>query len=538
MKLKTVYKLAVVLSKSQVRGTQRGKTLARIFGDPQIFAVVDVAVLLGLGVLGYLVSAKASPDLRGMIVRFVPQALTGVPSAIMFMMIVFGVLYEVSQPIQSLSTDLVNWLPISPLEYVGGSTLSEVYIYSLILCALLGLLLGPALLLGMGTFWVATVFMSIIALFTGACVVEILDAVTNRISSSFYKKSGRSGIFFRLAVTIILLSLIQLTFSGYIINYLFQTIIHAESVAWFVPVVWPSLAVLGLTEANIVNFASFSSLSIVFAACLLVLAAQFRERFWVPVPVSIKLTTRTYRPGKTSLPFIGGAESALIQKDFRSLTRRREMARFLAIPFVIAISMGISMFPMSTQSGGPNLDIGLFILLIPIAIFVSIISMASIGQEGSAVWNLYAAPIKPSQLLRAKMLFASGLGLVFGLVLLLVFTIILPTFGAYYWIPLVLVVPLVLEESARGMYIAARFPDFREMVRSRYVGVWAQLTGSGLSFIIPILAMTPIWLEQILYGSIGMESVLVGFLILAALFIVELKLASGQMRSLLQNIRV
>jgi len=536
LKLKTMIELASVLTKSQIRGTQRVKTLARVFSDPRIFAAVDVAVLFGLGALGYVISAKVPSTLQEMIVRIVPQALTGIPSAIMFMMILFGVLYEISQPIQSLNTDLVNWLPISPLEYVGGSTLSELYIYSLILCVLLGLSLGPAVELRMGTFWVATAFMGLVALFIGACVVEILDAITNRISSSFYKKSGRSGIFFRLVITIILLSIIQLTFSGYIITYLFQTIIHAESSVWFVPVVWPSLAVLSLTEASIANFASFSILSIVFAACLLGLAAEFRGRFWVPVPVSIKLTTRGYRPGRTPLPFIGGAESALIQKDFRSLTRRREMARFLAIPFVIAISMGISMFPVSTGSG-PNLDIGLFIFLIPIAIFVSIISMASIGQEGSAVWNLYAAPIKPSQLLRAKMLFASALGLVFGFALLLVFTFILPAFGTYYWIPVILIVPLVFEESARGMYIAARFPDFREMVRSRYVGVWAQLTGSFLSFLVPILVMSPIWLYQVLYGTIPRESVVVGFLILVALFVVELKLASGQMTFLLRNIK-
>jgi Fe2+ transport system protein B len=67
-----------------------------------------------------------------------PEALAGIPSAIMFMAILFGVLYEISQPIQSLNTDLVNWLPISPMEYVGGSTLSESYIYSFVLCLLLG----------------------------------------------------------------------------------------------------------------------------------------------------------------------------------------------------------------------------------------------------------------------------------------------------------------------------------------------------------------------------------------------------------------
>ena len=462
MNLRAVYELADVLTKSQIRGTQRYKILARIFGDPRIILVVDIALLLGLGAAGYfLLSVRATSPLRGMISQVEPQALAGIPTAIMFMMVLFGVLYEISQPVQSMSTDLVNWLPISPLEYVAGSTLSEVYIYSFMLCILLGFLLGPALVLGMGNVSVAAAFMAIVALFIGACVVELLDAVTNRISSSFYKKSGRSGIIFRLAITVSILVLFQLLFSGYVIGYLFQSALHAETMAWFIPVVWPSLAILSLTQANTFSFASFSALSLAFAGSLLVLAAEFRARFWVPVPVSIKLTSRAYRPGRISLPFLGGVESALIQKDFRSLTRRREMARFLAIPFVVAVSMAFSMFSMTTQSGA-GVGTPLSIYLLAIAIFVSILSMTSIGQEGNAVWNIYTAPIKPTQLLRAKMLFASGLGLAFGVVLFSVFIFILPSFGAYYWIPLVLVVPLIFEESARGVYIAARSPDFRK----------------------------------------------------------------------------
>jgi hypothetical protein len=471
-----------------------------------------------------------------MVSPVVPQALTGIPSAIMFMMIVFGVLYEISQPIQSLSTDLVNWLPISPLEYVGGSTLSEVYLYSFTLCLLLGALLGPAILLGSGRLWIATALMAIVALFIGACVVEILDSITNRISSSFYKKSGRSAIILRLASIIFLLALVQLFFSGYMINYLLQSLIHVATVAWFVPIVWPSLAVLSLTEARLFDFVAFSALSLVFAACLLVLAAQVRERFWVPVPVSIKLTTQTYRPGKLSLPFVGAVESAVMLKDFRSLTRRREMARFLAIPFIIAISIGFSMF-RSNPDPGSGLITTLLVCLMPLAFFTSLLSMASIGQEGYAIWNIYAAPITPSQLLRAKLFLVSGLGLVFAVTLLSIFSLLIPNLWMYYWIGLVLAVALVLEESARGVYVAARSPDFREMIRTRYVGLWAQLSGLLLSFGAFALAAGPVIWYYSYYGSVDPEPVLASFVALLVIFAMEWKLAKRQLGKLLQNIK-
>ena len=538
MNLRAVYSLALVLTRSQIRGTQRSKFLARIFGEPRIILPVDIALLFGLGAIGYSILSRTGSGLREILSPIVPKALAGIPSAIMFMAILFGVLYEISQPIQSMNTDLVNWLPMTPMEYVAGSTISESYIYSFVLCLLLGVILGPALAFGMGWVWLAAAGLSVLGLFAGAFVVEILDATTNRISSSFYKKSGRSGILFRLIATVILLVFIQLLFSGYVVSYLLQSIIQAALFAWFVPLVWPSLAVLGVSEGNLFSFLFFCGLSIVFAAALFVFAAQFRARFWVPVPVSIKLTTGKYHPGHFRLPWVGAAESALIQKDLRSLTRRREMARFLAIPFVLAISMGISLLPLGSQSA-PQTPGFFFIAtfyILPVAIFVGALSMTSIGQEGYAVWNIYAAPIKPSQILRAKILFAAALGLAFGVALLTVFAFLMNTVATYYGIMLMIGVLVVLEVSALGVYFAARFPDFREMVRSRYVGVWGSLLGITTAIIVSLLTAVPAGVSIILYQSIvpplATGSLLVGLVV----FAVASKLADRQLTSLLQNI--
>jgi hypothetical protein len=458
----------------------------------------------------------------------------------MFMAILFGVLYEISQPIQSMNTDLVNWLPITPTEYVAGSTISESYLYSFVLCLLLGAVLGPALALDMGWTWLATAALSILALFVGAFVVEILDATTNRISSSFYRKSGRSGIVFRLIATVILLVFIQLLFSGYIVGYLLQSIIQAALFAWFVPVVWPSLAVLSASQGNLSNFMLFSAASILFGAALFAAAAQFRSRFWVPVPVSIKLSAATYRPTRFKFPLVGAAESAMMQKDLRSLTRRREMARFLAIPFVLAISMGISILPLGSEPT-PQTPSFIFVAVLytlPVSIFVGALSMTSIGQEGYAVWNIYAAPIKPSQILRAKLLFAASLGLVFGIALLTIFAFLINAIAINYGIMLVMGVLVVLEASALGVYYAARFPDFREMVRSRYVGVWGSalgiLTVLGASFI----TFAPVAASVYLYGNITPWFAFATLALGVAIFLAGAKLALRQITTLFSNIEI
>jgi len=541
MNLRIVYDLAVVLTRSQIRGTQRSKTLARIFGEPRIILGVDVAILLGLGLAGFLLLSHGPSFLREAFGSFEASALAGVPVAIAFSVVVFGVLYEISQPIQSLNTDMVNWLPISPLEYVAGSTLSESYIYSFMLSLILGVLLGPALLYGMGGVWLASAVMATFALAIGACVVEMLDSLTNRISSSFYKKSGRSGMFFRLALTVLILVFVQLIFSGQIVGYLLRSVVQTVEVAWFVPLMWPSVAVLGASQGKLFTFTAFAGLSALFTVAVFALAAEFRARFWVPVPVSIKLSPATYRPhGRNlSIPGLGTDALAILRKDLRSLTRRREMARFLAIPFVLAVSFGISFFPLGNQPSQDTIGLSVMVILylLPVAIFVGILSMTSIGQEGYAIWNLYAAPISPSRLLKAKMLYAVLLGLTFSIGMLIVFSILVKALSDYFLVVLPLGIMVVFEEAAIGICYGAKFPDFREMIRSRYVGVWASLIGTFTAILAAASTAIPIILSVIRYDAVRPELMATSFIIFATIFIVALKIANGQIRTLLQNIR-
>lgn len=542
MNIRTIYDIALVLTRSQIRGTQQSKTLARIFGEPRTIAILDATLLAVLGLVGYVLVSRGPSFLRSAVITFEPGALAGVPVAVAFSIILFGVLYEISQPIQSLSTDMVNWLPISPMEYVAGSTLSEAYIYSFMLSLFLGALLGPALVLGIAHVWLAAALMATLALAIGACVVEVLDAVTNRISSSFYKKSGRSAMFFRLALTVIILVFVQLVFSGQVTSYLLQSVVRAVEIAWFVPVVWPSAAVLGVSRGDTSTFIAFASLSGLFTLFMFWVAAEFRSRFWVPVPVLIQLSTQPYHARGLGfrLPGIGADESAILRKDLRSLTRRREMARFLAIPFVLAISLGLSLFSLSDQisTSEPGVLAIFPLYLFPVAIFVGILSMTSIGQEGYAVWNLYSAPIEPNHLLRAKMLFATILGIGFSAGMLTIFSFLMRQLLSDFWLILALGIAVVFEVSAIGICIGARFPDFREMVRSRYVGVWGSLLGTLLAIISAGFTVSPILVSVIFYHSIQPQLIALCFIFASGVFILASKIATDQISALFQNIRI
>ena len=421
MNSSTVWPLAIVLTKSQLRSYQRSKLLARLFGNPSIIIVLDVLLIGILGVTGYFLISNLPQDLLETAGRVEVEGLIGIPTLTTFMIILFGILSELSQPIQSTSADLVNWLPIAPSEYVLGSTISLSYTYSFLLAFFLGIALGPAMYFGSGMILVVSAAMGAVSLFIGSSAVELIRAITNRISSSFYRKSGRSGIFARLSLTIIVLVFFQLLFSGRVIASILGGLSQTVATVWYVPVMWPSLVVQTLSAA--VNLAplEFGLLSLGFMFALFGLAVGMRRAYWVPVPVSIRLSTQPYRASfsRFRLPGLDVAESAIIRKDLRSLTRRREMARFLAIPFVLAASLWISLYPFGNSGEGFGLAEIIPLYLIPIAVFCEVLSMTSIGQEGSAIWNLYAAPLDANKLVRAKMYLTIIVGTLFTCALLL-----------------------------------------------------------------------------------------------------------------------
>jgi hypothetical protein len=541
LSLGKAYKLAVVLTKSQLRGYQRRRIGARLFGDPRIILAADAAVFAVPALLGYALLSRGVPNgIQNMVGQIEAESLAGMPTAIAFMLILFGILGEISQPIQSSSTDLINWLPISPGEYVAGSTMSLSYTYSFVFAFLTGATLGPAMVLNMFPTWVVAAVMTLLSLFMGACVVELLRALTNRISSSFYKRSGRSGIFVRLLLTIIVLVFFQLLFSGNIMIYLLQGLMLTVRTAWFVPVVWPSLAVLSVSQGDLVAVSTFAALTLAFLVALFGFAVRARAVYWVPVPVSIRLTNQTYHPSAQDRKLfgLGVAESAIFRKDLRSLTRRREMARLLAIPFVLAVSLGLSAFSMPSAPRAAGFYALIPVYVMPVAIFCAIMSMTSIGQEGVAVWNLYVAPITPRQILRVKLVLPVVLGLTFSVAMLIFFGFVLKITMTNFVILLILSAVIVLGESALGLFFAAKFADFRDIIRSRFVSAWGSLFGTLVSLILVGITVSPIVVSIMIRGSIGIQFMALSCAIGSIIFLVSWRLAEQQMTKLLREILV
>jgi hypothetical protein len=164
--------------------------------------------------------------------------------------------------------------------------------------------------------------------------------------------------------------------------------------------------------------------------------------------------------------------------------------------------------------------------------------MTCIGQEGNAVWNLYLAPISPRQLLKAKLVIPILLGVAFSLAMLAFLKIILGIALADLFLLLSLSAAVVLSESALGLYFAARFADFRDIVRSRFVSAWGSLFGTLISLVLVGLTASPIFISIAVRGSVAGEYVALSFAIGLVIFLISWKLAEQRMARLLQEIIV
>jgi len=227
--------------------------------------------------------------------------------------------------------------------------------------------------------------------------------------------------------------------------------------------VWPSLAVLYASQGNRTVTAVFGILSTGLVLCFFALAVGYRSRFWVPVLVSVKIADEAgaLKPRRT-IPGFDVVELAIFRKDLRSLARRREMARFVAIPFILAVSITISLMPLrdTPASFGPAIITLVPLYLIPVSIFCASISMTSLGQEGSVVWNIYAAPINPRQLLKPKIALALVSGSTFSIAMLLFLSLFIGLTSPYFVVMLVLGLTIVLETSRWGCILLQDFPIF------------------------------------------------------------------------------
>jgi len=490
MNPKLVLKLAAILSLSSLRA-KKGNAVSRWRSLKLIMASALAGFSASTAIAYHLYSMVSTEfDLSQPLLRF----LSFLPLLSIMAVLFYGIMFELGRDPSLSSIHAVNWLPITPTEYVVSSTLSTIFFTLPLLSILWGGLLGLSAAMRVIQLWVFSAALSVLGMMIGGSITEVLKALMSRVSSSMYRRRGRMAIVLRVASTTALIILFMLAMNVNVLLRVLSWLTGTVEMIWALPLFWLSLAVIRFIQVDPASSATFSALSIGFFAAMLKLGIIVRERYWAPSEPSIRLSSGEYVPRFGLLRRLGlsPAESAIARKDLRTFFRRRETASLIVIPI---------MFIMIFLISGPDPE-KIFVIGQPIAgilLFAMMLSSTSIGREGSGILNLLAAPIRTSEIMRGKLtstliLSAPPLALLLAALSLVLNlrpeAIIALTIGSYI---------ALLESSIIGLIFGVRYPDFSTVPRARFITQMGMLLCMAATSAAVAATLTPLIIYKLFH---------------------------------------
>jgi len=478
LNFKLILQFAKILALSSVRAKRTKGSIPTGFAkSPKInlilgLAAFPITAFLVINFAGIFLQDQGASGFMLQISIFLPSLMT-------LAAIMYGLLFEFSQSSAVGSSDVINWLPMHAVDFVLASVISMLYFLAPLLGIIFGATFGLSLSVNMLDVGLISLVFSTLGLFLGAFILEIIRAITNRVSSTVYKRSGRTAVAVRMIVFIIMFVVFMLISN---VNFLFSILeqfMGGIESAFFLPILWPSLTIMSYLALETLQVLIYALLSIVLAVMLLWTSVRLREKYWVPAPFAIKLaSSKPYTPKQGLLGSLGfsAAEAALLKKDFRGLTRRKEMIVWIAVPLGIS---AISLFSTQSSLATATTTIDRLTLfsgpLIGVFMFAFYLALTGIGQEGSAFLNLRIIPLKEKEVIKAKLSTAliPSVGAML-VVTALIHLIVQPRFETLIAIAVTLFAVL-FECSFVGLAVGSSFPDFTEVPRARFVeqkGVW------------------------------------------------------------------
>jgi len=373
-----------------------------------------VSALLADYIVSLVYSQAAVPNLPPL-----GHAILSVFVILPTLVVVFSLVFTLLQQIQlsgiKASTQVMYWLPITWQEHAFASIIANLLGFPL--AVVVGLAAGvvtfsiPNGLILQGLLTALALFASA---FLASAATESLRILQVRFIGAVYKSSGRAAIWVRFIGSILFFIFFYVLYfyvtSGF--QSFLQNLNHVQSAIWYVPFVWLALAISYIFNGLFLQGGLFISLSALFIASLYYLAVWLNTQFGLYEPPAITVQkSGLYAPKTGILGRIGFStvEAAIIRKDFRAFTRRRELISVFILPIIIIIiplleSQGIinggeSAFPIPILIGA--------IFLLPTAAMAMLLGEILIGEEGQVVWRIYASPISPKNLVKSKYFFVT-----------------------------------------------------------------------------------------------------------------------------------
>ena len=458
------------------------------------------------------------------------------PTIVLVFSFVFTLLQQIQLAGIKATGQVMYWLPITWQEQTLASILSN----------LLGLPIAFVIGVGSGAIVFAAFYglvlqalvafvAMIAAAFLASVSTEILRIVQMRFIGAVYKSSGRAAIWVRLVGTLFFFVVIYVVYfyvlygSGAVT--IFTTLSNFQSTVWYVPFVWVALVVSYIFSGLFLQAALFVVLSALFIALLFYLAVFLNMRFGLYEPPAITLQkSGVYAPKTGLLGKLGfsSAEAAIIRKDARAFTRRREMVSIFIVPIIMIVlplmqSLGITGTLGSGQDTG-GIIFEAIIFLLPAGFTALLLGEVMIGEEGQSVWRIYASPISPKNLVKSKTFFLT----LFSTIILL----ISGSIGVIFYHPTLQEAIaafiggffVLLAVGIVSLTIGFKGPDFSQTRRARMVRQEWSLIGLVVGAVVGLVVLAPLivtaGLSLFSGGAISTSNLAIGIVVSAAISLV------------------
>ena len=482
MNWKNVFSLMQVERKSGrlIRGQRHTK-----YRENRFLSYWPYWVALAIGIAGgvlvgviYNFATTAEPELLSLFQEVTVSLFFSLPTLVLVYSLVFTMMQQIRLSGVKTSSQVPYWLPVTWQEHTMASIMASLMGFPLASVVFITSVITVfSMFIGQIPIAVLTSFAIFAAAFMASAATEILRVLQVRFIGAVYKSSGRAAVWVRFAGSLLFFIAVYIVYfyvtSGGALTVI-QIIASAQTAAWFVPFVWLGISLYYFTMANLLLGFAFIGLSILFITGLFFLATLLNRRFGLYEPPAITVSRGIYAPKTGFLGKLGFSrvEAALLRKDLRAFTRRRELMTIFIVPIVIIIVPLMQSFGQSEAMPAQVSTILLAVtFLFPASVMTMSLGSFMIGEEGQSVWRIYASPISAKSLVKSKYFFVIFFSLIVSAATgILGFVIYQPSLRATI-VACFEAVFLVLALGTISLSNGIRGADFTETPRPRMIRV-------------------------------------------------------------------
>jgi hypothetical protein len=483
-------------------GRARRYRESRIFQYLLYCGALAIGLAIGLAV-GNFYNGLSDLELKKTIYDSAGTLFISLPMLVLFYNLVITMMGQIQRAGVKSSTEPLYWLPITWEEHTLASTVSHLIGLPLASIVLFSSAIAAfSAYLGDLPLAALTIFALLASAFLASITTEIFRVLLSRLIGAIYKTSGKAAVWVRFIGTLLFLVVFYIIWFSFTAGTgavtLIQAVAGAQSAVWFIPYVWLGVTLASYISGFFAQTAIFFLASILFILALFYLAVKLNSRFGLYEPPAITVSKGVYVSKSSFLGRVGfsSLETAVMRKDFKAFTRRRELMYIFITPIVfilIPLMQYIGIWGGSTnQPPGASTFLLPWMLLAPGAFMAMTVGMMIIGEEGSSVWLFYASPITARSLVKCKYAFICLLSfmvlLICGVIGILVTSPSLDLAFALLMESVFLIFALGIVSLRAGIIGA----DFVEVPRPRMVRPLTSFLNMFLCFGLAIAILSPL----------------------------------------------